>query len=84
MEWYLIANLQKNEGQHMQNNEDMIGHSYKRLLLRFNSVNQLTKRNTNLEASPDNKSQICDSTIAQLDKDEMKWLVSYSINPPTE
>lgn len=56
----------------MQNNEDMIGHSYKRLLLRFNSVNQLTKRNTNLEASPDNKSQICDSTIAQLDKDEMK------------
>lgn len=68
----------------MQNNEDMIGHSYKRLLLTFNSVNQLSKRNTNSEASPDNKTQTCDSTIAQLDKDEMKWLVSYSISPPTE
>lgn len=68
----------------MQNNEDMIGHSYKRLLLTFNSVNQLSKRSTNSEASPDNKTQICDSTTAQLDKDEMKWLVSYSISPPTE
>lgn len=56
----------------MQNNENMIGHSYKRLLLTFNSVNQLSKRSTNSEASPDNKTQICDSTIAQLDKDEMK------------
>lgn len=68
----------------MQNNEDMIGNSYKRLLLTFNSVNQLSKRSTNSEASPDNKTQICDSTTAQLDKDEMKWLVSYSISPPTE
>lgn len=68
----------------MQNNEDMIGLSYKRLLLTFNSVNQLSKRKSHLETSPDNKTQICESTTAQLDKDDMKWLVGYSISPPTE
>lgn len=72
MERYLIANLQKTEGQHMQNNENMIGLSYKRLLLTFNSVNQLSKRKSHLETSPDNKTQICESTTAQLDKDDMK------------
>lgn len=68
----LNCKFTKNRGAAHANNEDMIGHSYKRLLLTFNSVNQLSKRSTNSEASPDNKTQICDSTIAQLDKDEMK------------